>query len=312
MQTSNIYSQANESEKELLLEKNLKILLKTDRVFYFNQTESTFLVEALAKARQTEVRVGDIYLAGSQTAGLGTKGKWSHKQKNLAVTIVLESPKTETENNILRLVINLAVMRAINEQLGVSAKVNFKYPNDLRVSSNSCEQWKKISGIMNINSYETNSLARTRQAFPEDKFPDFSKLMLIGIGINIPRILDAETMLVTNYQGQETIEQKNKFATSIEEISGKDIPNYKILKSILKHLEILKELSLSDEELFFDLVTKNQITDSGKVIVYLADNTKTIINDALTKFTKEGVVFKNQGLVPYQRILRITAEQLGC
>ena len=148
---------------------------------------------------------GEIIIADSQSAGIGTKGRVWHtgKAKNIAMTIILYPNCTIDRFNNITIKIAEEIRKAILEAYGYKLKI--KEPNDLVMDN------KKICGILT----EVHTMGIK------------VKYMLISIGFNVN-------------EEDFSIETK-EIATSLKKEFHKNFEREEIIKKIIENIEKIIE-----------------------------------------------------------------------
>lgn len=155
---------------DLLTAEELRARLQTNVVgrdiLCFEQTDSTNL-QALRLAEQGAVD-GTILIAETQASGKGRLGRrWlSPSGVNLYTSIILRPPIPPRDAPHLTFLSAVAVVRAISDVCGLSARV--KWPNDILL------QGRKVAGLLNELSAETDAI----------------HAVVLGIGLNINMAAD--------------------------------------------------------------------------------------------------------------------------
>lgn len=168
---------------------------------YVNVCDSTQdIASRLAEEGAPE---GTVVLAEELKRGRGRLGRqWVASRGGLWLSIVLR-PNKLRHINLLSLAIAVAVAEAINNVLGIEAKV--KWPNDVLVKE------KKVAGILIEGSAEANTI----------------RYVVVGIGVNVNNTLPQELTYT---------------ATTLKNFIGSEIPRIPLLLNILKNLDTLYNL----------------------------------------------------------------------
>ncbi len=170
------------------------------KIFAFDTIDSTNnCARALAGCWAEE---GTLVFAERQTAGKGRLGRtWqANPYENLTFSIVLRPTLPPEALNLLPLYAAVAVAEAIEHETGLA--VECKWPNDLLIGG------KKSAGILLEGSMNENGL----------------EYVVLGIGVNVNQTEFAEDIAPR--------------ATSLKVQSGREIDRVRLLREILRTLEI--------------------------------------------------------------------------
>jgi BirA family biotin operon repressor/biotin-[acetyl-CoA-carboxylase] ligase len=182
------------------LKKNLGGRKFGSKIYSFETIDSTNnCARALAGCWAEE---GTLVVAEKQTAGKGRLGRtWlANPYENLTFSIILRPALPPEALNLLPLYAALAVAEAIEHETGLS--VECKWPNDLLIGG------KKSAGILLEGSLKEDGL-------------DF---VVIGVGVNVN-----QTKFPDDISAR---------ATSLKMQTGREIDRVRLLREILKMLEI--------------------------------------------------------------------------
>jgi len=165
---------------------------------HFEEIPSTNTLALELASKQAEE--GLVIVADYQTEGRGKPGrKWvSPRGKNLLFSLLLRPAVPPSRAPILTQITCRSVAKVLTEQYGISS--TFKRPNDILVGG------KKICGIL--------VEARSSASGTLD-------CVVIGIGLNV------------NARPQELVPE----ATSLKELTGKEISRENLLHEILNQLQ---------------------------------------------------------------------------
>jgi BirA family biotin operon repressor/biotin-[acetyl-CoA-carboxylase] ligase len=170
------------------------------KIYSFETIDSTNnCARALAGCWAEE---GTLVLAERQTAGRGRLGRtWlANPYENLTFSIILRPTLPPEALNLLPLYAAVAVAEAIEHESGLS--VECKWPNDLLIGG------KKTAGILLEGSLKEEGL-------------DY---VVLGIGVNVNQTTFPEDI--------------SPRATSLKVQGGRDIDRIRLLREILRTLEI--------------------------------------------------------------------------
>lgn len=188
---------------EKIKKANTKILGKT--VEYYEKIPSTHLLSKKEIKQELENEIkninGKVWIADTQTAGIGTKGrKWyTGIGKNIAITILVKPKCTMKDIEGITVKIAKSIQKVIGELYQI--QLNIKEPNDLMYNN------KKLSGILT----EVNTIGEK------------INYILISIGMNVNE----------EYFDDDT---KN-IATSLKRELKKECSREEIIVRILESLE---------------------------------------------------------------------------
>lgn len=188
---------------EKIKKANTKILGKT--VEYYEKIPSTHLLAKKEIKQELENEIkninGKVWIADTQTAGIGTKGrKWyTGIGKNIAITILVKPKCTMKDIEGITVKIAKSIQKVIGELYQI--QLNIKEPNDLMYNN------KKLSGILT----EVNTIGEK------------INYILISIGMNVNE----------EYFDDDT---KN-IATSLKRELKKECSREEIIVRILESLE---------------------------------------------------------------------------
>ncbi len=144
------------------------------RSIIFHKETSSTNIDAKELAEKGEA-AGTVVVADMQTAGRGRRGRgWvSPAGKDIYMTVVLRPQCRPEKASVLTLVMALAVLKAVSEQ--IPQKCSIKWPNDIVVNG------KKICGILTEMSAELDGI----------------HYVVIGTGINVNQEFLAEEIQET-------------------------------------------------------------------------------------------------------------------
>lgn len=144
------------------------------RNIIFHKETSSTNIDAKELAEKGEA-AGTVVVADMQTAGRGRRGRgWlSPAGKDIYMTVVLRPQCRPEKASVLTLVMALAVLKAVSEQ--IPQKCSIKWPNDIVVNG------KKICGILTEMSAELDGI----------------HYVVIGTGINVNQEFLAEEIQET-------------------------------------------------------------------------------------------------------------------
>ena len=188
---------------EKIKKANTKILGNT--VEYYEKIPSTHLLAKKEIKQELENEIkninGKVWIADTQTAGIGTKGrKWyTGIGKNIAITILVKPKCTMKDIEGITVKIAKSIQKVIGELYQI--QLNIKEPNDLMYNN------KKLSGILT----EVNTIGEK------------INYILISIGMNVNE----------EYFDDDT---KN-IATSLKRELKKECSREEIIVRILESLE---------------------------------------------------------------------------
>ncbi len=134
-------------------------------LFVFESTDSTN-TRAKERLKESALPEGSVFVALSQTAGRGTRGRsWeSNTAESLLFSLVLQTPLQQKNLSFLPAI---ALVRTLRKFAGLDAHV--KWPNDVLVDQ------RKLAGILceSVN-YPNN--------------PNQSMAWIVGVGVNINQV----------------------------------------------------------------------------------------------------------------------------
>ena len=144
------------------------------RNIIFHKETSSTNIDAKELAEKGEA-AGTVVVADMQTAGRGRRGRgWvSPAGKDIYMTVVLRPQCRPEKASVLTLVMALAVLKAVSEQ--IPQKCSIEWPNDIVVNG------KKICGILTEMSAELDGI----------------HYVVIGTGINVNQEFLAEEIQET-------------------------------------------------------------------------------------------------------------------
>lgn len=144
------------------------------RNIIFHKETSSTNIDAKELAEKGEA-AGTVVVADMQTAGRGRRGRgWvSPAGKDIYMTVVLRPQCRPEKASVLTLVMALAVLKAVSEQ--IPQRCSIKWPNDIVVNG------KKICGILTEMSAELDGI----------------HYVVIGTGINVNQEFLAEEIQET-------------------------------------------------------------------------------------------------------------------
>lgn len=150
------------------------------RIYHFPKVDST-MMEA-SRLIATGVPEGTVVLASEQTQGRGRFHRsWKSRIGDILMSVVFY-PRQDIVG-LMSVLGCLAVVRAIRDQTGISAKI--KWPNDILIND------KKVCGILVESSSQNNNV----------------KYCILGLGLNVtmdpstePDIAERATSLLIEYK----------------------------------------------------------------------------------------------------------------
>lgn len=183
------------------IEPYLETTIIGKRIYYYDTLHSTNIKGKEIAINEPE---GTVIIAEEQTKGKGRLGRdWlSPKGKGVWMSIILKPNMPPSEVAKLTLMGAAAVNASLDE---VGIKSHIKWPNDIVI------QGKKVCGILTEMSCELNMI----------------NYVIMGIGINVN--------LVKEDFSQELLDK----ATSLKEITGRDLDRKELLANVLNHFELL-------------------------------------------------------------------------
>lgn len=193
------------SSPDILILEEIEEYLTTNfigrNIYYFDSLDST---NTKAKEMAIDEEEGTVVVAEEQIKGKGRLGRnWvSPKGKGIWMSIILKPNMLPSEVAKLTLIGAAAVNKAL-EEMGIISYI--KWPNDIVI------QGKKVCGILTEMSCELNII----------------NYVIMGIGINV-------NLLKEDFS-QELVDK----ATSLKEITGRDLDRKRLLASVLNHFENL-------------------------------------------------------------------------
>jgi len=198
------------------------------KIIHFESVNSTNLFAK--KLIKDGVEEGTIVVADVQSSGRGRKDRtWSSPKGGLWFSVIL-FPKMPPENGMLiTMAISISIVEGIKEITNLDSVI--KWPNDVLIDG------KKVCGVLT-------------EIQPGKSNVDYA---IVGIGINVNNELEKEL---------------DDVAISLNQLTGEDIPNTKLLENILKKFDFYyNKLSLSDFNLIKDkwLLYSNIIDRKVKV-----------------------------------------------
>lgn len=193
------------SSPDILILEEIEEYLTTNfigrNIYHFDSLDST---NTKAKEMAMDEEEGTVVVAEEQIKGKGRLGRdWvSPKGKGIWMSIILKPNMLPSEVAKLTLIGAAAVNKAL-EEMGIISYI--KWPNDIVI------QGKKVCGILTEMSCELNII----------------NYVIMGIGINV-------NLLKEDFS-QELVDK----ATSLKEITGRDLDRKRLLASVLNHFENL-------------------------------------------------------------------------
>lgn len=187
---------------------DLKVRCIGSNAHYVKSTASTNdIAKELARQRVAE---GMVVVTDEQTKGRGRLGRsWQcPPQSGLCFSLVLYPSVNPMEVTQFTMLAGVAVVRALNRQLQVKAKV--KWPNDVYING------LKVCGILAEMTAEADRV----------------KYLVLGIGLNVN-------------QSSGELAQLGLAATSLRAEVGATLSRAEVLKAILEELDCLYELWLA-------------------------------------------------------------------
>lgn len=172
------------------------------RAHYLKSTASTNdVAKELARGGAPE---GTVVVTEEQTKGRGRLGRswFSHPRASLCFSVILYPRVNPMEVAQFTMLAAVAVVRAIQKQLGLAAAV--KWPNDVYVSG------LKVCGILAEMTAETDRV----------------KYLVLGIGLNVN-------------QSKENLGDLSQMATSLKVQTGQQVSRAKLLTALLEELDEL-------------------------------------------------------------------------
>lgn len=151
-----------------------------------------------AEALRAGCRHGQVFLAGSQTAGRGREGRvWVSPPGNLFATICVEPPRSRNPAQ-LAFVAGLAVVDALREATP-DVRFSLKWPNDVLASG------RKISGILieaGENGYAVGIGVNLVASPPDDavRFPATDLRAASGLA-EVPTPVAVLSMICRHFSG---------------------------------------------------------------------------------------------------------------
>ncbi len=181
---------------EKIKKANTKILGKT--IEYYEKIPSTHLLAKEEKKQELkneiENRNGKIWIADTQTAGIGTKGrKWyTGIGKNIAITILVKPKCTMKDIEGITVKIAQSIQKVIGELYQI--QLNIKEPNDLMYNN------KKLSGILTevntIGEKINYILISIGMNVNEEYFDDDTKNIATSLKIELEKECSREEIIV--------------------------------------------------------------------------------------------------------------------
>lgn len=193
------------SSPDILILEEIEEYLTTNfigrNIYHFDSLDST---NTKAKEMAMDEEEGTVVVAEEQIKGKGRLGRnWvSPKGKGIWMSIILKPNMLPSEVAKLTLIGAAAVNKAL-EEMGIISYI--KWPNDIVI------QGKKVCGILTEMSCELNII----------------NYVIMGIGINV-------NLLKEDFS-QELVDK----ATSLKEITGRDLDRKRLLASVLNYFENL-------------------------------------------------------------------------
>lgn len=216
------------SSPDLLSAAEIKTSLPTkllgSDIKYFDSVDST---NTQAKKFAQDALDGTIIISEEQCGGRGrlSRSFFSPKYKGIWFSVILKPNVLPQEAPKFTLLAAVAIADAIKDVTGV--KVGIKWPNDILYNG------KKLVGILTEMNAEMERI----------------NYIIIGMGINV------------NIAKDEMPEDIRQIATSLSQITNKEVSRLTLLNSILSHLEELYTIALSEGfEPIFDLWRNYSIT----------------------------------------------------
>lgn len=226
---------------DLLSAEEIRTTLSTkilgSQIKYFTTTDSTN--NQAKKLAAQGAPDGTIVISEEQGGARGrlTRSFFTPKYKGIWFSVILRPKFLPQEAPKCTLLAAVAIAQAIKEVTDV--KVGIKWPNDILYEG------KKLVGILTEMNAEM----------------DCVNYIVIGMGINV------------NFSREEMPDYIKDIATSLSQITGRNIPRLALLNSILSHLE---ELYINVQQdgfaLVLDLWRKYSITLNQQIKVIGTNN----------------------------------------
>lgn len=185
----------------ILIKKGLNTAIVAKEVYYFKTVDST---NRIAKQYALSgVSEGTVVIAEEQTSGRGRMNRaWvSPACSNILCSLIFYPPVNTSSIFRLTMLASIAVVKAIDKACGIKAQI--KWPNDVYING------KKVCGILTEFSADSDTV-------------DYA---VVGIGLNV-------NFDIAPYR------QLSGIATSLKEEKGRNVSRLKVLKQLLKEIDI--------------------------------------------------------------------------
>ena len=203
--TSKTRSKTGLSAKKREIQKNLNTQIIAKEVFYYENVTSTNDV-AKQKILSGKIKEGTIFISDTQTHGRGRGDKkWYSPHGGLWFSVVLQPNIPPDKTMLVTMTVSTAVSEGIEKITMLKPRI--KWPNDILING------KKTCGVLT----EVDTIKNEMK-------------VIVGIGINVNNTLTKKL---------------RKNATTLKKEAGSDIPKTKLLRVILKNLDINYDLLLS-------------------------------------------------------------------
>lgn len=180
------------------ISKNLKTKIIGKKILFFKKIPSTNLYAK--QLIRENIEEGTIVVADVQTHGLGRKNRfWHSPAGGLWFSVVLYPHIPIEKGMLITMASSISVAQAFEEITGLVPEV--KWPNDLLLNG------KKVCGILTEIDADLNKI----------------NYIIVGIGINVNNDID---------------EELKEIAISLKQEAGFKISRVKLLRYILRHLDI--------------------------------------------------------------------------
>lgn len=230
--------------------KNLKTKIIGKKVYFFNKIPSTNLYAK--QLIKEHIGEGTIVITDVQTRGRGRKNRfWYSPYGGLWFSVILYPDLSPESGMLITMTFSISVVQAIKDITGLNTEI--KWPNDLLLRK------KKVCGILTEIDSDLHKI----------------NYAIGGIGINVNNKID---------------EELKRTAFSLKQEIGSEVSRIKILRSILKNLDINynklknkdfdyikktwlsftklidRKIQITDEKIVIDGVVKD-IDDNGYLIL---------------------------------------------
>ncbi len=161
-------------------------------------------IEPFLNGIDAKARAGSVFIVGNQTAGIGTKAhdKWIANDRNVAMTLALDEPRSFRDYEAFNLAIEIAVLDTVHEyirnasslkRITESRDVFLKLPNDILVSAAADGEARiehKMCGILLHANQVPRDIREKRERRPDgtevfSAEPLQRGLCLLGVGLNL-------------------------------------------------------------------------------------------------------------------------------